>query len=168
MTHLDRTLLQRYLAGELDLMATEEAGSHLAVCPACSQALAELAADDAALAGALALDESEQAWVSSLDLTGPVLQQIRPRPVAWQTFIICVLALAPVVYAFRMTAGLARFGRPSLGSLPDLIRELVPALLDLSGYLSNGGLIPKIWPALLLGAVLVFRRHTKKEDSPHA
>jgi anti-sigma factor RsiW len=155
--HLEREALQLYLAGALDLPACEAMAQHLAECPRCSDRLAELAADDAGLTAALCLSDAERAWVESQDLTAPVLRRITPR-LSVPLLIGCVMLL-PGIWAFNLIVGLGAgwlAGQSTFGLLINFGRTLGPVLLRFALWLAQGGLLTRLWPLLILGAVLGF------------
>lgn len=163
MNHIEPERLQRYLAGEADPAEALLVDQHLADCVDCANQLAITASDDAFLNQVLQLDEEELAWIAHLDLTAPVLNRIVPwyrQPHTW-------LIMAPFIIA---GAGLSR---QVLGRLIHLVGwagpvdlgiDLTRSLVRLIVYLSHGGLMVTLWPALLLaGAIWLWKRGSKEE-----
>lgn len=162
MTHVSTELLQRYLAGEADLTEMESTAAHLAECGTCSNLLAELAADDAALTTALRLDDADLAWAAGLDLTRPVLQEISPLRSAARPTLYVMLFLLPVAWLMNQSLALVSVVIGPEGPVDttlNVARTLVPGLWELGRYLLNGGLLISLWPVLALGAIVWFWRN---------
>ncbi|HYF93010.1 MAG TPA: zf-HC2 domain-containing protein [Symbiobacteriaceae bacterium] len=173
MQHVQPELLQRFLADEIDLMERESVSEHLATCGECAALLAQVAADDDALAQALHLDEAEAGWIASVDLTEPVLERIRPWYKEPVTLTILVAFVLLTAYLFAQMSSLIgrqlRWGGP-VDFLVDAVRGIFPAVLRLLVYIGQGGLLTAVWPALALTALiwLMRSRWMKKEDKTNA
>lgn len=159
--HVSTELLQRYLAGEADLTEMDIVSAHLDGCEACSTRLADLAADDAALMGALRLDEADMAWAASLDLTQPVLQEINPLRSAARPALYLMLFLLPTAWLMHQSITIIERLTRSEGTVDSALnfaQTVIPGLWQLLRYLMSGGLLASLWPLLALGAVAWFWR----------
>lgn len=170
--HPDKPQIHLYLAGALEPAEREALEAHLADCTLCTQVLAELAAEDTALLDALEMDETDRAWIASVDLVEPVMAQVNPRfrltpPVILTSLLVCLGGyLAGSIWSLG-TALLPDLN--SMRTLLGLARDLVPALLRLAVWLAQGGVLTTIWPVLALCAVYGFWRLTQvKETNNHA
>ena len=167
MEHLTPEAIQRYLDGEADLPETDTITEHLACCPACSDLLAAIAADDEALTGALALEVSDIAWIRSVDLTESILRQATPLGHKALTWVLLLLLLTVAgLMAERAQSLLLQLSgeQGKMALVVSLVRSLVPTLWQLMKYLMQGGLAVSLWPLLLLGAAVFLRRLLKKEE----
>jgi len=150
--------LHLYLNGALspgDLQALE---AHLAACAECAQALAELAAEDAALTGALGLDPSELAWIDSVDLVQPVMAEVASpqRDTPLLALVVLLLGLAGYLGGNLWRTLVALLPEPDVGSIIDLVRTAGPGVIRLVRWLGGGGILGAIWPGLLVGAAIGF------------
>ncbi|HWI62005.1 MAG TPA: zf-HC2 domain-containing protein [Symbiobacteriaceae bacterium] len=172
MRHIQPELLQRFLADEVDLMERESVTEHLAHCEDCTALLVQMTADDDSLALALSLDDEEAAWVASLDLTEPVLKQIRPwyREPAALAILLPVVAIATFMLSW-VSSLLSRTVSETgpVGLVVEALRSLIPMLWRLNSYLGQGGLLRSIWPVLVLAAAVWFwRSRMNKEGKTNA
>lgn len=143
---------------------------HLSGCELCSRALAELVAEDEFLTDILGLDPAEQAWIDSVDLVGPVMAQVAPRPhlplILTGLLILLAGALAGTLWEIGAELLHQRVG---LGEFIRLVQRLGPELPRLVDWLSRGGLLGTTWPILALGAACGFWRLIRtKETKPYA
>lgn len=168
MTHLQGELLQRYLAGEADLIEIEQLEAHLAACDTCSHLLTQIAADDAQLAASLALDEAELAWAEGLDLTGPVGRQIRPwyrQPQTLLIFLPLVLLSSLIFHQIGQLIGTYLTRNGTVGTSVAILSATAETAWNLLGYLSSGGLLASLWPALVLSTALWLYQSLKKKEA---
>lgn len=171
MKHPAPEQLQRYLAGETDLVQTEELTEHLARCSTCGEALALLAADDAALSGSLSLTEAEAAWIAETDLTEPVRRAIAAPRVGIQQLLLGLLIIVPGAYMLQTLTGLIAdlvSARGPFALTVNLLRAGTPYLWETLEYLFNGGLLASLWPLFALGAAAWLWRRFTKEEQIHA
>jgi len=170
--HIEFELMQRFLAGEADLAEQDTVAEHLACCDQCAALLAQVTADDAALAGALRFDDDEMQWLASVDLTGPVLQNIRPWYQEGASLAVGLLVLAPALWLLNWVVSMITASVVTdtpVGSTLEFLKGLIAALWELNLYLGRGGLLVTIWPALALAAALwLFYAYSKKEDRSNA
>lgn len=171
MQHVEPVQLQAYLTGELDLPALDAITEHLAQCAHCSERLALLAADDAVLAHALALDDAERTWIDSLDLAQSVRRRLAPWYRQPQVLVLVALLLAGSGLMETELVGLLGqlvAWQGPIGLLTAAVRNLAVLLWDLALYVSNGGLLASTWPILALGAGVWLVRHQMKEAKRYA
>lgn len=167
MSHIAAERLQQYLAGEAGLADARLIDEHLAHCPLCSESLAAIVADDAHLSRMLALDEDEQAWIAGLDLTGPVLGGVTPWFYHWQWLAMAGLSVVACGWLSEKTLGVIGAlvewqGR--VGLTMNIAQTLIPALWRFLLYITRGGLLAPVWPALVVGGALwLWHRHSKEE-----
>lgn len=154
--HPETERLHLYLSGALDPAERRDVEAHLAGCGECAQALAELAAEDEALAGALGLDPAEAAWVESVDLVEPVMAQIAcsPRSTPVLVLVAALLSLAGYLGGSLWTYLLDLLPEPGIGSFIALVRSAGPAALRLVLWLGEGGLLATLWPLFVAGAAI--------------
>jgi anti-sigma factor RsiW len=168
MTHVSPELMQRFLAGEVDLMLRESVSEHLACCDSCAELLVLLSAEDDALTDALRLDAADQAWVASMDLTVRVMDQVIPWYRRPSLYLPTALVVASAVYVLNWTLSLVTHSLTAepVGLTVSLLQQLLPALWRMTQYLSQGGLLPSIWPAVVLAAALwLWRSRTIKKEA---
>ncbi len=168
MAHLTPERLQQYLAGELDLAATDEADEHLAGCSECESLLAVIAAGDAALAEALALTPEEAAWVHAQDLRPAVAKAIAPWYSQPQGIILLLALLAAAGWMLHGTLSLLTQALSFRGPV-EITLVLLGSLGKLAwaflNYVSSGGPFATLWPLLLVALFTVVIRRRK---SSHA
>jgi hypothetical protein len=167
LSHIEPERLQQYLAGETELVEATLIDQHLTDCLLCSDRLAAIAADDAHLCEMLALDEAEQAWIAGIDLTGPVLSQVTPWFHRWQWVAIAGLSLIAGGWLSQRTFALIGSllgSQGKIGLTVNVAETLIPALWRFFLYITRGGVLATLWPALVLGGGLwLWRRHLKEE-----
>lgn len=172
MPHIQPDLIQRFLADEADLAERDIVTEHLACCDECSALLAALAAEDDTLADALRLDPAEAEWLGSIDLTEPVLAKLRPWYWEPGTIITAVIVAVPALLALQTVSAMLDRQlviESPIGFTISLIRSLGPALWRMAAYMSRGGLLLTIWPALVLAAGIgLYLARTKKEERTNA
>lgn len=172
MTHIRPELMQRFLADEADLMERDAVADHLAQCDECAALLAQMAAEDDGLSLALTLEPEEAAWISGVDLTPAVLAKINPwyrRPSAYLPFLLAGFPASVALYLVAASVKQMLLGVQPVGAVVMGLQTLIPALYRLLQYLSRGGLLTTIWPALLLaGAIWLWRVRMKKEVPDNA
>ncbi|HLN65390.1 MAG TPA: hypothetical protein VK464_28030 [Symbiobacteriaceae bacterium] len=171
MRHVPPELMQRFLAGEVDLMERDAVSDHLTCCEACTDLLVQLTAEDDALTAALRLETADEAWIAGLDLTGPVMERLDPwyrRPAIYLPALlatVCATGMLQVVLSFLTDS----FASDPVGLVVGLFRNLLPALWHLNVYLSRGGLLTTLMPVTLLaGVIWGWRARSKKEVAFHA
>lgn len=171
MEHIMPELLQRYLHGEADLTEINGVDEHLSRCPSCQELLAQTAADDSLLTTALVLDAEDAAWANSLDLTQSVLHKVTPWFRHPPSLLTALILLATGAWGLAQMTAL--FGRliPWDG-LVGLTIKLGPSLARgvwwTLVYISEGGLLASLWPALALAAGYVWRLYQKEVSKNHA
>lgn len=163
--HITGAALQAYLAGEIDLVDRAALEEHLIACPLCTDHLTQLATDDAHLRTTLELDPEELAWAQGLDLTGSVLERVMPwyrHPISWLMLLPLLLGAAwGIEQIGNLLAGYLAF-KGTVGLTVSLLQATARAGWRLFMFLSGGGLLASLWPALVLGAIL-WLRHARKE-----
>ncbi len=169
--HPEKERLHLYLSGALGPIDHRRVEAHVNDCAECASVLTEMRAEDAALADALKLDAAERRWLDSLDLVAPVMAQIPAAPPTTPLLVLVVVLLSLAGYAggslWSTVTGL--LPDPGVGSAVSLIRTAGPALLRLLLWLGRGGLLPVIWPVLVIGAGLgAWRAFFTKEARGHA
>ncbi len=146
-------------------METETVAEHLAGCPACTDRLAELAAEDAALKEALQLDEAEMAWAEGLDLTAPVLAAITSWYLHPSTALIAGLLLLGGGWGLSLlveTLMAYLSGQGIVGTLITVLLALAEGIWTFVGYLSGGGLLAGLWPTLTVAGALWLWQHSDR------
>lgn len=168
MDHLQPEQLQQYLAGELDPADLTLVEAHLTHCGPCESLLAAIAADDAALVDALALLPEEAAWIEAQDLRPTVARRIAPWHRQALGLLLLLIILAAAGWMLQETEALVRWRLNETGPV-----AISLALLEWLGrltwrflsYLSSGGPLINLWPAVLVGALTLWIRRRK---SSHA
>lgn len=162
MEHIKPEQLQLYLAGELDLAAAELVDGHLRHCSECEALLVAIAADDAGLAGALALTPEEAEWVAAQDLRPVVMVKLVPWFRQPQGLLLLVTLLAAAGWMLQQTVGLLTrtlsFSGP-VGVTVDLLEGSARLAWTFLTYMGSGGPVAALTPfVLVLTAVVVIRR----------
>ncbi len=168
MRHCEIEQLHQYLAGALAETERAEVEAHLTGCHACSMALAEIAAEDALLTDSLALDAAERVWIESIDLVEPVMALASPRFRLTPPVVLTSLLMLAGGY---LAGSIWSAGSGLLGDLPDIgaIITLIPQFFRFFAWLSGGGLLLTLWPALLIAALSGLWHLTRtKETNAHA
>lgn len=166
MDHLQPEQLQQYLAGELDPADLTLVEAHLTHCAQCESLLAAIAADDAALLGALALRPEERAWIEAQDLRSAVARGLTPWYLQAHGLLLLLISMAVAGWMLQQTASLVAWGLKSTGpvAISLLLLEWVGRLCwRFLTYLGSGG--PLLWPTLLVGGLTLWLRRRKSSDA---
>jgi anti-sigma factor RsiW len=160
MTHITSAALQAYLAGEIDLAKQAALEEHLIACPLCTGHLTQIATDDAHLRTALELDPEELAWAQRLDLTKLVLERVIPwyrQPSYWLILLPLLLGAAWGIEQIGSLLASYLAYKGTVGLTVTLLEVAARGGWTLLTFLSGGGLLVSLWPALVLGALLWVR-----------